>query len=287
MGGVTRPARAGVGRGVPRAARGPQLPRLDARRSVGVVVGGVCALLLAGAVPVAVPRAVSWIKHHPYFLIDAIAIDGNRRLTDEQILDAARIAVGQSLWDLSLDRVRLRLENHPWILRARVHCRLPTRLAIDITERQPIAIVRFEELYYVDRRGRVLSALLAGDSRDLPVITGLEEGIGRAFAPLALPRAAQLLRWCERRGCGDEISELLIDREDGVTMFPMSHRIAVHLGWGRWSEKLRLSARVVSAWRGRLDEVAVIDVSFRERVIVRRRQPRDVVRSPTVREQHA
>jgi hypothetical protein len=177
------------------------------------------------------------------------------------------------LWDVSLRRMAMRLEAHPWILRANVQRHLPARLVIEVKERQPIAIVRFDELNYVDRRGHVLGPLLPEDSRDLPMITGLEAGTGRAFAPLALRRTAQLLRSCERRGCLDDMSEVFIDREDGVTMYPNNANVAVHLGWGHWSEKLNRSGRVFAAWEGRLDQLTRIDVSFEEIVVVRTRQP--------------
>jgi cell division septal protein FtsQ len=166
----------------------------------------------------------------------------------------------------------MRLDTHPWIQRVTVRRELPGRLVIDVTERKPIAIVRFDELHFVDRRGHLLGPLGPEDNRNLPIITGLEEGADRAFAPVALPRTAQLLRWCERRGCIDDMSEVHIDRENGVTMFPMTARVAVQLGWGHWSEKLRRSARVLAAWEGQLDRLASIDVSFNEMVVVRLRE---------------
>lgn len=244
------------------------------------LAGGLSGLALTIGFLIVAPRAGFWVKEHPYFLVQAIEVRGNGRLSDEEILDSAAVRIGQSLWDVSLRRMGMRLEAHPWIQRARVRRYLPARLVIEVTERKPIAIVRFDELHYVDRRGSVLGPLSPEDSRDLPIITGLEEGAGRAFAPLALPRTAQLLRWCERRGCIDEMSEVFIDREDGVTMFPIGAKVAVHLGWGHWSDKLSRSARVFAAWEGRLDQLAFIDVSLEAVVVVRTREPEEPARRP-------
>lgn len=244
------------------------IARLPWRAIAGAASGVLLALaLIAGA-----PRAAEWVRSHPYFLLQTIDVHGNRRLPKEAILEFASISVGQSVWDFSARSLRMRLDAHPWIQRVTVRRELPGRLVIDVTERKPIAIVRFDELHFVDRRGHLLGPLGPEDNRNLPIITGLEEGADRAFAPVALPRVAQLLRWCERRGCIDDMSEVHIDREDGVTMFPMTARVAVQLGWGHWSEKLRRSARVLAAWEGQLDRLASIDVSFSEMVVVRLRE---------------
>jgi hypothetical protein len=63
-------------------------------------------------------------------------------------------------------------------------------------------------------------------------------------------------------------------------MFPIGANVAVHLGWGHWNEKLTRSARVFAAWEGRLDQLAVIDVSFEKMVIVRRREAGEPAQRP-------
>jgi cell division protein FtsQ len=234
--------------------------------------GAFSALMLTVALVAAAPYAAQWVRSHPYFLLQTIDVHGNRRLSKEAILEHIAVRVGESIWNFSARNLQMRLNAHPWIQRATVERELPARVVIRVTERNPIAIVRFEELHFVDRRGHVLGPLGPEDSRDLPIITGLEEGANRAFAPVALPRMAQLLRWCERRRCIDDMSEVHIDRENGVTMFPMAANVAVQLGWGRWSEKLKRSARVFAAWKGQLDRLASIDVSLAGMVVVRVRE---------------
>jgi cell division protein FtsQ len=247
---------------------GWRMARLPRRAAAGAA----SALVLTVALVAAVPHAAAWVRSHPYFLLQTIDVYGNRRLSKEAILEHIAVRVGESIWNFSARKLQMRLDAHPWIQRATVERELPGRVVIRVTERNPIAIVRFEELHFVDRRGHVLGPLGPEDSRDLPIITGLEEGANRAFAPVALPRMAQLLRWCERRGCIDDMSEVHIDRENGVTMFPMATKVAVQLGWGRWSEKLRRSARVFAAWEGQLDRLASIDVSLAGMVVVRVRE---------------
>jgi cell division protein FtsQ len=242
--------------------------------------GALSGLVFALAVVIAAPRVWTWLKSHPYFAVTSVEIEGNLRTSDADILALADLHSGASAWDVSPSLIGARLGTHPWIHRASVRREGTGRIVIEVRERQPIAIVRFDQLHYVDRRGRVLGPLGDDDSRNLPMITGLEGDARRAYAPVALPRIAQLLRWCERRGSIDELSEIHVDRDEGVTMFPLENNVAVRLGWGRWREKLGRSVRILEAWKGRLDQLADIDVSLPETVIVRPRAIPETVRQP-------
>lgn len=255
-----------------------RLPRLPApgRAAAGAFSG----FLLAVVVVAGAPHVWTRVKAHPYFLLNSVAVEGNLRIADADVLALAGIQPGESVWDVSPTQVSARLGTHPWIQRATVRREGPGRIVIKVRERKPMAIVRFEQLYYVDRRGHVLGTLAADDSRNLPMITGLEGEIRRAFAPVALPRVAQLLRWCERRGSIDDLSEVHVDREDGVTMFPLENDVAVRLGWGRWREKLSRSARVFEAWKGRMEHLASVDVSLPATVVVRPREESEAVQRP-------
>src|SRR5207253_2665587 len=105
------------------------------------------------------------------------------------------------------------------------------------------------------------------DSRDFPLITGIEGT--SAFAPTAVHRALQLLRVCERIQCFDALSEVHVDRDRGVTVFPRRTAVAVVLGWGGWREKLTRSARVFAVWEGQVGRLAAVDVTLRDLVVVK------------------
>lgn len=234
-------------------------------------VAAVCGSSLAVAIWYGVPWSWRTVKSHPYFGIATIEVDGNRRLSRREILEWAGVHEGCSVWDAEPRTVRLRLQNHPWIEHASVQRALPRRLTIGVSERRPVAIAQLEGLKYVDRRGRILGPLRDDDSRDFPIITGLEGDAAHDFAGIALHRALQLLRWCERLRCFDAISEVHVDQVRGVTVFPLRTAVAVVLGWGGWREKLARSTRVLAAWEGQVGRLVQVDVSFRDLVVVKLR----------------
>ena len=256
---------------------------LQLRRLLRGMAGAVCGGGLAVALWQGVPPTLHWIKTHPYFALSSIELDGNRRLSRAEILDWIGIGAQTSVWDVPPHRVRARLLAHAWIREAGVRREFPNRLTLAVSERRPAAIVRLNGLQYVDRVGHLLGPLRGDDSRDFPVITGFEGPEQADFASVGMHRALQLLRRCERLSCFDAVSEVHVDREKGLTVFPLRTAVAVVLGWGGWREKLARSARVFAAWEGQVERLAAVDVSFRDLVVVKLRveeRPPTAVRAP-------
>ncbi len=250
-------------------------PRLQwLRRARTSAVGALCGIGLAAALWYGAPATRGWVKSHPYFALTAIEIDGNRRLTREEILRDAGVQNGSSIWDAAPNMLRLRLQSNPWVQWVSVQREFPNRVMINLRERRPAAIARLATLSYVDRDGRVLGPLHDEDSRDFPLITGLEGADVADFRGIGIHRALQLLRWCQRLSCFDAVSEVHVDRRGGVTVFPLRTAVAVVLGWGSWREKLARSARVFAAWEGQTGRLAAVDVSFRDLVVVKLREER-------------
>jgi cell division protein FtsQ len=226
---------------------------------------------LAAAGWYGIPSGLCWVQAHPYFAIAKLELEGNRRLTRHDVLEWIGVHEGTSIWQASPMRLQLRLESHPWVQRASVQRDFPQHVAITLKERRPVAIVRLDTLNYVDRAGRVLGPLRDDDSRDFPLITGFDDDAARSFASIGIHRALQFLRRCDRLNCFGGISEVYVNAQRGITVFPQRTAVAVRLGWGGWREKLARSARVLAAWDRQTTRIAAVDVSFREVVVVKLR----------------
>lgn len=234
------------------------------------ILAAACGVSLAVCLWYGVPPAVVLAKSHRYFALTTIELDGNLRLGRREVLQWAGVNQRTSIWDATPDMVRLRLQSHPWIQRALVQREFPNRLSISVEERRPVAIVRLQDLNYVDRGGRILGPLREGDSPDFPLITGLENAALSDFVPVGVHRALRFLRLCERTANGfDAVSEVHVDRNRGLTVFPLRTAVTVVLGWGSWREKLARSARVLAAWEGQAGRLTTVDVSFRDLVVVK------------------
>jgi cell division protein FtsQ len=251
---------------------------------------GACLVLGLAAVGWTVRRPVlERLRHHPYFVINHVAIHGvGPALTPDDVTAWLGLGATTTVWEATPGAVRERLAAHPFIAAAAVKRIFPGRLEIVVRERQPQAIALLGDLFYVDRGGTTFGPLRPNDPRDLPVITGLDADMPAGTRRWMLRRALRLLRRCEppaagatasaaRAGhgaprCIGALSEVHVDPEDGIIVFPARPRVPLVLGWGSWHTKLERAARVLHTWQGTPEQLARLDLRFRNQVVATLRQ---------------
>lgn len=250
---------------------------------------GVVAVLGLAAVGWMVRRpVVDRLRHHPYFVIDHVAIHGvGPALTPDDVSAWLGLGDTTTVWEATPAAVRERLEAHPFIAAASVKRIFPGRLEIVVHERQPRAIAVIGDLFYVDRSGATFGPLRPSDPRNLPIITGLDADAPEGTRSWMLRRALRLLRRCEPPAdrqpapgasaraaahCAGQLSEVHVDPENGITVFPASPRVPLVLGWGSWHTKLERAERALRGWQGSTEQLARLDLRFRNQVVATLRQ---------------
>lgn len=97
---------------------------------LGVAIAGLILVLLDG---------VGKFFTSSEFTVEEITMNGNQRVTTEEIQALSEIAPGTNIWLLDLEDLGKKLEKHPSIRRAIVRRAPPKRIHIEIQERQTIA----------------------------------------------------------------------------------------------------------------------------------------------------
>ena len=150
---------------------------------------------------------------------------------------------------------------------------------IAVREYRPAAILALADpaapLYYVAGGGRIFATVEAGDSHDLPYVTGLRAADltgADAAGPRAIRRALALLRLTARGQAGIGVaSEVHIDAAHGLTLVAERPRVPIELGWSRFEEKLAHVGVVLGMWAGREPEMVSVRCTNESEVIVRTR----------------
>jgi len=160
----------------------------ERRRRIGAIISITCRLVLVVGLV-----AGSWIggkealrrylwENPDYFIRDpAISTDGT--LNREQILRASGIVEGSNIFLINLGQARAAIEKLPQVERAEVTRTLPNRLAILITERQPIAWLvskpdedptASDKSFLIDAHGMVMkSKVRLEEYLSFPTISGI------------------------------------------------------------------------------------------------------------------
>jgi cell division septal protein FtsQ len=243
------------------------------RRALRWVLSGVAAAVL---VVVGLPWARGVAREHPYFAVHEVVVRHRGTLLPDEVRATAGVTVGTSIWDVDVEAVETRLLTHGWVRSAIVRRSLPNRVVIDVRAHRPVAILAVADeapgLYYVAANGRIFTRVAPSDRPDLPLVTGLgrkDLGGGGAFGPRAVRRALALLRRAAAVPEVGAVSEVHVDREQGLTLMPMRAALPIELGWGTYDAKLARLAEVLPKWAGREAEMRNVSCVFPDEVIVR------------------
>lgn len=279
---IRRPTLPRIPRPDPRAwlmtlrARGESFRRTRAARRLAWAAGALGIVAVCGAAALYGPRIATAVADHPYFAVAEIVVTPTKQVRPGALLEAVDLRPGVSLWRVDPTELAARLESHPWIRRATVRREFPRRLVVDVVERKPVAILYLDQLHYVDSTGLAFVRVGEREPLDLPFVTGVEAAIladERPFARHAIRQALRVLELMQATGLPFRVSEVHIDREQGITVFPIEPRVALTFGWSGFKTKLTRLERVLQDFRGRESQIREIDLTMGAAAVVRLRQP--------------
>lgn len=211
--------------------------------------------VVAGVFALAYPPVIRAVSGLSLFKIREIAVNGCRVTTPAMIRDLAGIRYQTSLLQLDVQHGEAVLRAHPWIAEAHIRRGWPNTVAVAIREFMPEAIIVREvagarQLYYLDRDGNAFAAVELEQDLDLPVVTGLEvekEGEDRA---VLLRDALSFLKYVRQNNPNlpaQNLSEIHVDREAGMTVYLADHPFPIYFGTGEIRTKYSRLKRVLEA----------------------------------------
>lgn len=107
--------------------------------------------------------------------LEKITITGNYTISNEEILEAARLRDTLiSSDEINIDNIQDRISKHPEIKKVYVSKEIPSELKIEIIERRPVAILNGEnEIKLIDDELEIFPFKNTSKMYDLPVISGV------------------------------------------------------------------------------------------------------------------
>ena len=165
--------------------------------------------------------AVVWSKNRTTALLQDIAglklekvtVDGNHYLSEDDVIKAAALPQGESMFKLDLNGALEKVKAMDWVERAFIERRLPRSIVISVKERKPVALLDNGDLYGVDAEGRVLPGSPALLREDLPLISGVSgvaEAVGTTKTAETLKPALDLIAFLQKKDSvlGQDVSEV-------------------------------------------------------------------------------
>ncbi len=208
------------------------------------------------------------------FRIDTVTIEQPKRVSRQDLLALADIGLGTSIFDLDLDLVGRKIEENPWVLSADVRRVFPRTVMVNVTEREPRALINLDYLYYIDDRGDIFKVLEQSDSLDYPVITGISRAFLLDHPEQTKARLARVARFVDRLSTRreftlEDVSEVHIGETDGIILYTASGGVPIRMGDSGYEDKLNRLERIYGELKPRLPVLRYIDLQVADRVIVK------------------
>jgi cell division protein FtsQ len=242
-------------------------------------------LVFGGALVVGLTGLMFWTVYRyalttPRFAIQNVEVVGNQRLSRAKVAEIAGIRVGQNIFATDTTTLQRRLLDEPWIRTAQVTRELPNALQVKITEHEAAALANLDDvLFLVTSAGEPFRPVAAGESFDLPLITGV------SGAELARDRKREV----ERIGMATDVlkqytrleqsrvhvaQEVHLQDDGRVTLIVGVRGLHLELGRDNFRKKLQMASRVLAelgAKGGQPEAIFLDNETHPERVVVRLR----------------
>jgi cell division septal protein FtsQ len=227
------------------------------RRPAGRVRAVLSAVLIAAA-------ALGLVRFFGKTLVvERLEIAGNRRARTGEVLSALSPWVGRNLLTLDLSPLARRVASHPWIERVTISKRFPDGLAVRVSERRAVALLReADRLWWLGSDGRPIAPYDPRDDRSDYILVSAERRV--------LAEAVGLLE--DLSGGEPEyfsaLSEITALPGGGFGMMDSVFRTPVRVLRKDAPEKIRalLDARSLIESRGW--EARAIDLRFADRIVL-------------------
>lgn len=187
-------------------------PRAGASGSLPLAVSALALLVLLTGYALA---------QAPPYRLQRVDLVGAAHLRPEDVLVAAGLEPGALRWRHPAERIRRRLiEGEPWVRDARVSWLPGGVLRVEVTERTPVALLPYYNLYAVLDADGVILRLARLDEYRLPVITGIPLPRGLRGEQVRHPHLAGALEAAELlpEAALADLSELAVSPQGDLSL---------------------------------------------------------------------
>ena len=233
------------------------------------VAAAVLVFLLLGAGGAA---AYSWLGRSAIFSVRVVDMNPCAYVKGDEISGILKGVARGNIWSLSKEEIGQRILSHPFVREVVVRKAFPDKLVVSIEEREPVAMVNLDALYYVDERGDIFKRLTAYDAKNLPILTGFSRNDLASRDPVTirnLKKTIDLLRHAEAGTLNRNISEVHFDAQDGYTLVTRDFGLQLKIGTMDFGEAMRRVEEAIPKLASLGREKKVVDLKTAGRIFVR------------------
>jgi|GEM_PF-1137970 len=244
------------------------------RRSVVTRIRSILVItIILSALATGTVALTAWTRHAELFDLEVIEFGGACRLSDQNALELISVEKGVNIFAVDLKAIEHDMEQDPRIQKVNIRRRLPSTIAVAITEREPVMLIGGERLLALDREGMVMPIEGAAVPLDIPVLTGvhppLEPGNGAQY--LGVQKSLEIRRAVEQEApvLWDAISEINLSQPESPRLYLAPGGTEVRLGGGDLGTQIRRLWIVLRDLAAKGTVIQTMDLRFKDQLVCR------------------
>lgn len=206
--------------------------------------------------------------------IQNLVVEGSsKQFSRESILSQAGVKVGMPLFLVDLRTVVEKLQKNSWVDFVKVSRKIPHTLTIQVIPHEPRLLLSVGRYYYVGKNAEIFKELGSSDSKDFPILTGLnseEMEANPSQTREILQQALKLLSTYEQQTMYENLglSEIHYDRAAGFSLIPEKKRLKILVGFEGFDTKLERLKAAYEKIKNLPRSFASIDLNYEEKIIL-------------------
>lgn len=245
-------------------------------KSVKAAIGLVMIISVLFALSAALAHSYHALLDGPWFRLEEVEISGLKNVDRKEVLNVLGIPRDVSLLTVKVPERAKALNAIPWFRASMVKLNLPDRIVVEVTEREPVAVIFADEFFLMDEEGRLFVKTAVEAYPRLPLITGfsgmgLKQGDYLPAEPLGAFRKLMAALAASQGWLPlNQISECRWHNEEGFILYTTLKAIPIEFGWEDYDQKLARLQKILGqlSQRRLLETVTRIDLDYPSRAFV-------------------
>ena len=220
-----------------------------------------------------------WCVITDNLILKNISISSTKIIENEEFYNLVNGFIGNSLEELRIDSVTKIIENHPYVEAARVSKWYPSKMKIELIEREPIAVLNINPIVLLDKYGFVLPYKTSKMNLNLPILNNFNTNLD--FYPygnkVLSENVGNCIKWLNQIKINypslyQDISEMKMTSGNGINIILAEYPTRIFLGKGNiWTKIEILKKFETELLPKKLSDFSYLDMRYDNQVIAKNR----------------
>lgn len=220
-----------------------------------------------------------WSRISNNLILEEISISNTKIIEKNELYDLASGFLGKPLEDVNLADISEIIEGHPYVEAARVSKWYPSKIKIELIEREPIAILNVEPIVLLDENSFVLPNKIGKSNFNLPILNNFNNDLNLypSGSKVLSENVENSIKWLQKikneyPSLYRDISEMKMTSDSHMNIILSEYPTRIFLGKGQiWAKIQVLRKFETELSPKKLSDFKYIDIRYDNQVITKNR----------------